>query len=708
MATVTGPRSQRRRPRARPFAVPRLGLLTARSFLRSPLPTAALAALVLIPLLYSGLYLWSFWDPFGRMEHLPVALVNEDRPVRTDGRELDAGGELTDTLLERGDLDWRLVDAEEAARGVAGGDYYVSLTIPSHFSADLSSPSRDREDPVPARLEAHYDDANSFIVRQLAGSAFAEVRDAAAASAISDYLDEIFVGFNEIHGRTEEAAEGADELSGGADSAEEGSAELSTGVDDAHTGAGSLSTGLDELYTGSQSLATGAGTASEEVSTQVEKLDELADEWLPRVEEDVPAIQERAETAAEVTGALSTALEELPDEIDTDGLSEVDARLDAFLRDHPELEDEDPELYALLSDLQGAMGTALSVAGYVDDHRDGIESAAEEAAALSERAAALSEDLPGIVDRAEEARDEVDALDEGLAELATGSAALRDGLEDASEGASDLDSGLGLLSGGAGDLHEGLGELASGSGDLAEGLDEGVGAIPTYSDQGRGDAAAMMSEPVRLDSEISHESPNYGTGFAPFFVPLSLWVGAMVVFMVLPALSSRALASSAPSWRVALAGRVVPLLLGAGQVAVMLGALHLFLGLEARNWPLLVAFLLLTSAAFTAVVQYLNVRFGAAGRVLALALLVLQLTSAGGTYPIETSPAFFQAVGPFLPLHWGVAAMRVLLGGGDADLVWAAFGVMALWLAVPLVLTWLAVDRRRVWTMASLSPALKL
>ncbi|WAE72598.1 YhgE/Pip domain-containing protein [Streptomonospora nanhaiensis] len=692
----------------RPFAVPRLGLLTVRSFLRSPLPAAALAALVLIPLLYSGMYLWSFWDPFGRMQHLPVALVNEDRPVEVDGREMDAGGELTDTLLERGDLDWRPVGAEEAARGVADGDYYVSLTIPSHFSEDLSSPSRDREAPVQAMLEAHYNDSNSFIVRQLAGSAFKEVRDAAAASAISDYLDEIFVGFNEIHGRTEEAAEGADELSGGADSAEEGAGELSTGVDDAHTGAGSLSSGLDELYTGSRSLAAGAGTASEEVSTQVEKLDGLADEWLPQLEEDIPAIQERADTAAEVTGALSTALEELPEEIDTAGLSEVDARLAAFLRENPGLETENPDLYTLLRDLQGAMDTALSVAGYVDGNRDDIGSAAEEAAALSERAAALSEDLPDMVDRAEEARDKVDELDEGLAELAEGSAALRDGLADASEGASELDSGLGLLSGGAGDLHEGLGQLASGSGELAEGLDEGAGEIPTYSDRGRSDASAVMSEPIRLDSEISNEAPNYGTGFAPFFVPLSLWVGAMVVFMVLPALSSRALASSAPSWRVALAGRVVPLLLGVGQVAVTLGALHLFLGLEARNWPLLVAFLVLTSVAFTAVVQYLNVRFGAAGRVVALALLVLQLTSAGGTYPIETSPAFFQAVGPYLPLHWGVTAMRVLLGGGDPDLVWSAFGVMGLWLVVPLLLTWLAVERKRVWTMSSLYPALKL
>ncbi|MER6626460.1 hypothetical protein ABT326_40445, partial [Streptomyces sp. NPDC000931] len=69
---------------------------------------------------------------------------------------------------------------------------------------------------------------------------------------------------------------------------------------------------------------------------------------------------------------------------------------------------------------------------------------------------------------------------------------------------------------------------------------------------------------------------------------------------------------------------------------------------------------------------------------------------------------FFQAIGPYLPLHWGVTAMRHLIGGGDMTLVAQAFGVMGLWLVVPLLLTWRAVDSKRVWTMSTLYPALKI
>src|SRR5699024_11469607 len=105
-----------------------------------------LCALQLLPLMYSGTYLWSFWDPFERAQDLPVALVNEDRAAVLDGEEVDIGDTLTDELLDGGDLDWHLVDAQEAAEGVDSGQYYVSFTIPPHFSESLTSPSREPED----------------------------------------------------------------------------------------------------------------------------------------------------------------------------------------------------------------------------------------------------------------------------------------------------------------------------------------------------------------------------------------------------------------------------------------------------------------------------------------------------------------------------------------------------------------------------------
>src|SRR5690606_42086427 len=131
-------------------------------FRRRPRLVAALVVLAVVPLLYTGMYLWAFWDPFGKVHNLPVALVNEDRPATADGRRVHAGKELTERLVDRGDLDWRVTDAEDAAAGVAHRRYYASITVPADFSADLVSPAHTGHDPTPATPHVHFNDATNY------------------------------------------------------------------------------------------------------------------------------------------------------------------------------------------------------------------------------------------------------------------------------------------------------------------------------------------------------------------------------------------------------------------------------------------------------------------------------------------------------------------------------------------------------------------
>ncbi|MGC5411716.1 YhgE/Pip family protein, partial [Streptomyces sp. DT225] len=101
--------------------------LELRRFGRGRLPRAALVALLLLPLLYGALYLWSFWDPYGRLDRIPVALVNADTGATADGKRLAAGDQITGKLLESKTFDWHEVSAAEAERGVEDGTYYLSL-----------------------------------------------------------------------------------------------------------------------------------------------------------------------------------------------------------------------------------------------------------------------------------------------------------------------------------------------------------------------------------------------------------------------------------------------------------------------------------------------------------------------------------------------------------------------------------------------------
>ena len=123
--------------------VARLGRYELRRF-RGTLPKLALLFVLLVPLLYSALYLSASWDPYGKVDRLPVAVVNEDRaPSVTDAagkeQQVTAGQDLVDNLLAEPAFDWQVTDAAEAAEGLREGRYFMTMTIPSSFSGDVEA-----------------------------------------------------------------------------------------------------------------------------------------------------------------------------------------------------------------------------------------------------------------------------------------------------------------------------------------------------------------------------------------------------------------------------------------------------------------------------------------------------------------------------------------------------------------------------------------
>lgn len=697
------------------------GGLELRRFQRNRLTRIALAGLVLLPLLYAGLYLWSFWDPYARLRHVPVALVVDDQPAKANGRTVHAGRDLADELKRRQVFDWKTVDAEKAADGVRSGRYYMALTIPSDFSARIASPSGNGT-PSPAGLKLQMNDANNYVVGTLAQAAFKEIGSAAGSEAVRGYLDQIFVSFGKLHGKLGEAADGAGKLANGSGQAEDGAGKLAKGADDAKAGAGKLKGGIDtardgsgRLTSGLDDLRSGTGQVAQGMQRLTSVVDRAGDTLVPLLRENAPEIRQAALAVARGADALADGAGRLPAQTSAAVTRAESARaeLKRHLDAHPEVPAD------VRGDLTRAAEQVVTVArqvdGYVRGHTGDLRKVAADARAVGKGARTIAREAPGLAGKVAQARRDVDRLNAGTRQvnagagkLLAGSSQLTGGLGTLSGGAGDLRDGLGRLSGGAVNLETALGQLSDGGRKLANGLDDGVRQVPDYGSKERDARAGMMSDPVRLASATDNRVPNYGTGFAPFFVPLALWVGAMIIYMMLRPLNPRALAGTASGWRVALAGWLPAVAVGAGQVGLVLAVLHFGLGLQAVRWPGLVAFLVLAAAAFLAVVQWVNARFGPVGRIIALALLMLQLTSAAGTYPIETSPAFFQAIRPYLPMPWVVDAVRHLISGGDLAPVWQGCAVLAAFLAGGLALTALAVRHNRVWTMKRLHPALQL
>jgi putative membrane protein len=291
-------------------------------------------------------------------------------------------------------------------------------------------------------------------------------------------------------------------------------------------------------------------------------------------------------------------------------------------------------------------------------------------------------------------------------------AQLRSGATDLDNGAHRLSAGLAELSNGADRLADGAGSLAAGTTQLRTGaerlsasLHQGAAQIPSWNDQQRSAAARTMANPVAVDLGFTHRAATFGTGFAPFFLSLALFIGALIAWMLLPALPTHAALVGLGALRTALTSYWGALLVGVCQVLVMYTVVHFGLGLSPKYPIATIAFLSLVAATFVAMIQAFNGIFGAAvGRVIALALLMLQLVSSGGAYPVETTARPFQILHPFDPMTYAVNGIRELTVGGVDARLWEALAVLLIVLCMSLAASTWAARRNRQFTVDRLDP----
>ncbi|MGW7251993.1 YhgE/Pip family protein [Streptomyces decoyicus] len=703
---------------------PRLAALELKRFGRGKLPRLGLVALMLIPLLYGALYLCSFWDPYSRLDKIPVALVNEDQGAASDGKKITAGDDLSENLKDSKKFHWEDVSSADAAKGLENGTYYLSLTVPKDFSKRIVSSSGDT--PQTGALKVRTNDANNYVVGSISKTVFSEVRAKTSATSARAMLDKIFISFSDLHDKTAEAADGAGKVDKGVGSAEKGSGDLADGLGKLNDGAGKVSQGAGDLSKGASTavakaheLSRGAGRVADGTRQLADKVNGLAKKDLPYLREHGKEIGRGAQFVADATETIGDVLDTLPSDsakAASQARKNADNAAEIYQDRCGALLDTDPDCTKLKALADGSK-VAADAAEKVNDSVAGADfgQLRGKLREIHQGAEMVAEQAPGIGKRADTAIGQINALNAGAQKVSQGAGLFADGIGTLADGAGKVADGAGKVHHGVGDAKDGavkltggLFKLKDGTNQLADGLHDGVAKIPDYNKKDRDARTEVMADPVELAAKSMHKAPNYGTGLAPYFIPLSLWVGAMVAFMLLQPLGKRALAAGAPGWRIALGSWLPAYAIGVVQVLALMAVLHWGLGLEMARSAGTVGFLLLATACFTAIIQLLGAFFGPAGRVLTLVVLMLQLTSAGGTYPVQTSPGFFAAIHPFLPMSYVVDGLRRLITGGDLAIVQQGCVVLAVFTVGALALTALAARSRQVVRMKDLHPELSL
>lgn len=607
------------------YAVARLeaGLFRAYPKLR-----LSVLGIVLIPALYAYIYLSSVWDPVSRTGQLAAAVVDLDRGAQANGQPVNLGAELARTLKQRRIFGfYDEADAEHAKREVRAGRALFALIIPPDFSANAVSAAA----PGAGRLVVYASEGNNY-----AGAGFAKRFAIDLGHQINETLNE--KRWTAVLGATSASADGLTRLRQGIAALQGGAQQLEAGSAQAHAGSARLAAGAGRLAGGMAALADGVNQLAAGART----------------------LEGRRPAAADLQ-ALKAGAQQLAAGHDTlrHGLGQLEDGARRLAQGAGQLHDQTEDLPFVGERIGGAAGQLQAGAVRL---QEGLRAAGDGTAQL----AAGSQGL----------REGVERLADGFAAYGFGVATLaakfppEARLDELNRGAHALADAGGQLDGGLQRLHAGAGQLARGLDTLASALPREVPGLPG-TPQG---LATSVAPQVEIDAPVI----NNGLGFAPNFIPVALWLGAVMAAFVF---HLRRLPEAARGHG------PVALLLGKmgvlgsinlAQAAVVLAMCAFLLGLHPAHVAGLALTMAVSALTFMLILLGLVRAFGDTGKALALILLILQLSSAGGLMPIELTNDFFRAVSPWLPFTWAVKAVRASAFGAFGSEWGSALGVLAL------------------------------
>jgi putative membrane protein len=244
-----------------------------------------LVALILIPSIYTVVFLGSMWDPYGNSGDLPVAVVNKDKAVEYNDKKLDVGDQLVKKLKDNDSLDFHFVNSKEANKGLKNGDYYMVITIPSNFSKNATT----LLDKNPKKMVLNYttNPGTNYVASKMDDSAIAKIKAEVSASVTKTYAETIFTsigtmsdGFAEVSDGTQQLSDGMTQLEDGnktisdnlkvlASSSltfKDGTNTLTKGLKDYTNGVVTVNNGIYQLKTGVGTLGSATPTLASGVS----------------------------------------------------------------------------------------------------------------------------------------------------------------------------------------------------------------------------------------------------------------------------------------------------------------------------------------------------------------------------------------------------------------------------------------------------------
>lgn len=715
-----------------------------KTLIKNPKLMITMIGVALVPALYNLSFLGSMWDPYGRVNDLPIAVVNHDKPAKRADKSLTIGNDMVDKMSKSKDLEYHFVSAKQAQEGLKEGDYYMVITLPE----DLSQRAATLLNPEPQKLTIRYQTSkgHGMVAAKMGETAMAKLKESVSQNITKTYTSAVFSSMTDLQSGLKEASAGSQALASGAKTAQAGSQTLSTnlvaltgasqqfqqgtgrltsglttytdGVNQVKNGLGTLSTDIPNYLNGVSRLSQGASQLNQGLSqlTQATTLSNekakgiqslivglpVLNQGIQQLNTELSTLQPpnlNADELGNSLGAIAQAAKQVIAE-ETAAQNEELSALQATSVYQSLTAEQQGELAAALSqsDKSQTVSAAQTILSSVqtlstslqslsqEDQSKQLEQLKEAVAqianqsnqALPGASSALTELSTGLAKVNGSLNQQVlpgsNQLTTGLAQLNRYNTAIGSGVIKLSEGTNALSSKSGELLDGSHQLSEGATKLADGSSQLSQGghqLTSGLTELSTGLSTLNGSLAKAsqqlslvsvtdknakaVAKPLVLNEKDKDGVKTNGIGIAPYMIAVSLMVVALSTNVIFAnSLSGRPVKDK---WDWAKQKFVIN-----GFISTM-GSIVLYLaiqslGFEARYGMETLGFIMLSGWTFMALVTALVGWDDRYGSFASLVMLLLQVGSSGGSYPIELSGAFFQKLHPFLPMTYVVSGLR--------------------------------------------------
>ena len=651
----------------------------------------SMAVISFIPILYSGFFLGSIWDPYGQTKNLPVAFVNEDKGASLNGKSLNVGESVEKKLKDNHDLGWEFVSKQQADAGVNSGHFYAVVTIPSDFSQKAASITK--SEPQQAVINFTTTPAKNYIGSLVSNQAATKVKSSVSEQITQAYAKGILENLDKLGIGLDAAANGASTLHDGLGRLQSGTQTYVGGVKQLAVNQQSLTGGLAQLSDGSRKLQAGLGQLSNNLPTE-SQLSQLSDgmkqlqsginQLNASVSNPSPALvaqQNKVETEAQT---LKKTVEDSKSDLSAAGdtLRTLDTQAAASSSKSTTISlPQISSIYRAFTEIQTIIEQTRTL-------REDLQALKQQLSAqqtqLQAGVSVLNNGVNQLAPNAITAFNGYNSVRFANNQLLAGSASLTNGLSEAKSGSQKLANGASLLESRSGALIDGTSQLANGADTLANKLADASNRIkiqPTGAT-----TQQQIANPVKSEMTEKGNVPNYGYALSPYVLSLSLFVGAIVLNVIYPIRKTFSEQESAIRWwlsKASVAGVAAFM-----QATILMLVMVFFLGLTPEHPAHFIGAIYLTSFAYMSIVSLLVIVLDNPGRFLAMILLVLQLGSSEGTFPIQTANGFFQAINPLVPMTYSIRALRQAISGGlDNAFYGGSMWVLAGFLLVANLLT---------------------